>query len=170
MLDIQIIPAQIEEQPVIKQLLELYTYEMTDLADFDINDNGYFGYVDLPKYWQDPNRYPYIVKVNKKLAGFVLIQKGSPLENDPEIWDVAEFFIMRKFRKNNVGQFVAQKIWHEFNGRWQVRVWDNNTIAHAFWETVIGRFLNKPIQPKSTDYQGNTGLLIYKFNSSSEKP
>ena len=76
MIDIQIMPAEIEQQPVIKQLLELYTYEMTDLADFDIHDNGYFGYDDLPLYWQDPNRYPYLVWVNKKLAGFVLIQKG----------------------------------------------------------------------------------------------
>jgi hypothetical protein len=48
MFDIQIIPAKIEQQPVIKQLLELYTYKMTDLADFDIHDNGYFGYDDLP--------------------------------------------------------------------------------------------------------------------------
>jgi predicted acetyltransferase len=167
MFDIQIIPAKIEQQPVIKQLLELYTYEMTDLADFDIHDNGYFGYDDLPLYWQDHNRYPYLVRVNKKLAGFVLIQKGSPVENDPEVWDVAEFFIMRKFRNHGVGQLVAQQIWREFNGRWQVRVWDNNKIAHAFWETVIGRFSNKPIAPIRIDYQGHTGL-IYKFNSGSK--
>lgn len=169
MFNIQIIPAKIEQQPVIKQLLELYTYEMTDLADFDIHDNGYFGYDDLPLYWQDPNRYPYLVWVNKNLAGFVLIQKGSPLENDPEVWDVAEFFIMRKFRKHNVGQFVAQQIWRELNGHWQVRVWDNNKIAHAFWDTVIGRFSNKPIAPIRTDYQGHAGLLIYKFDSSRAK-
>jgi len=168
MFDIQIITAKIEQQPVIKQLLELYTYEMTDLADFDIHDNGYFGYDDLPLYWQDHNKYPYLVWVKKNLAGFVLIQKGSPVENDPEVWDVAEFFIMRKFRNHDVGQFVAQQIWREFNGRWQVRVWDNNKIAHAFWETVIGRFSNKPIAPIRKDYQGRTGLLIYKFNSGSE--
>lgn len=50
---------------------------MTDLADFDINDNGYYGYDDLPLYWKDLNKHPYTVWVNNKLAGFVLIQKGS---------------------------------------------------------------------------------------------
>jgi len=56
--NIQIIPASIEQQPVIAQLYELYTYEMTDLADFDINDNGYYEYQDLPLFWNTPNRYP----------------------------------------------------------------------------------------------------------------
>ena len=44
---IKITPASIEQQSVIAQLYELYTYEMTDLADFDINVSGYYGYSDL---------------------------------------------------------------------------------------------------------------------------
>ena len=38
-LNIQIIKASLEQKSTIAQLYELYTYEMTDLADFDINDN-----------------------------------------------------------------------------------------------------------------------------------
>ena len=164
-LNIQAIPASLEQAPIIAQLYELYTYEMTDLADFDINDNGYFGYDDLPLYWKDSNRYPYLVLVNKKLAGFVLIQKGSPIEIEPDIWDVAEFFIMRKYRKKGVGQFVIQQIWGELKGQWAVRVWDNNKTAHVFWETVIGRFTKKIIIPTRREYQGHEGLLVYKFYS-----
>lgn len=108
--NIQIIPASIEQQPVVAQLYELYTYEMTDLADFDINDNGYYEYQDLPLFWNTPNRYPYLIWVNKKLAGFVLVQQGSPVDDNPDIWDVAEFFVMRKFRKSGIGQYVAQSI------------------------------------------------------------
>ena len=164
-LNIRVIPASLEQAPIVAQLYELYTYEMTDLADFDINDNGYFGYDELPLYWKDSNRHPYLVLVNKKLAGFVLIQNGSPIEIEPDIWDVAEFFIMRKYRKKGVGQFVIQQIWRELKGQWQVRVWDNNKTAYVFWETVIGNFTKKIIIPTRRKYQGHDGLLVYKFYS-----
>ena len=49
-LNIQVIPAEFEQKPIIAQLYELYTYEMTDLADFDIGDNGFYGYNELPLY------------------------------------------------------------------------------------------------------------------------
>ena len=165
-LDIQTIPASLEQASVIAQLYELYTYEMTDLADFDIHDNGYYGYDELPLYWTDPSRYPYLIWVNKKLAGFVLIQKGSPIKDNPDIWDMAEFFIMRKFRKKGVGQVVVQKVLTQFPGPWQIRVWSNNTTAHAFWQAVIERFLKRSIVPISQTYQGHDGLLVYCFNSS----
>lgn len=163
--NIQIIPASIEQQPVIAQLYELYTYEMTDLADFDINDNGYYGYQDLPLFWNTPNRYPYLIWVNKKLAGFVLVQQGSQVDDNPDIWDIAEFFVMRKFRKSGIGQFVAQSIWTTHKGLWQVRVWDNNLTASRFWHNTIEKFMKKTITPTKMIYQGHDGLLVYKFTS-----
>lgn len=164
-LDIQIIKASFEQKSVIAQLYELYTYEMTDLADFDIKDNGYYGYDELSSYWDDPNKYPYLIWVNKKLAGFALVQKGSPIETEPNVWDIAEFFIMRKFRKKGIGQFVAQQIWRTFPGPWQVRVWDNNKTAHYFWDAVIKKFSKKPILAIKRIYEGHDGLLVYKFES-----
>ena len=75
MLEISVKKAMRGQQSVIAQICELYTYEMTDLADFDIHDDGYYGYKGLTEYWQDINKYPYLIYVNNKLAGFVLIQK-----------------------------------------------------------------------------------------------
>ncbi len=164
--DIQIIKASLEQAPVIAQLYELYTYEMTDLVDFDINDNGFYGNDELPLYWSEPSgRHPYLIFVGKKLAGFVLIQWGSPIAANSDVWDVSEFFIMRKFRKKGIGQFVAHQIWNKFNGTWQVRVWDNNKTAHVFWETTIEKFTNKPVIPSKQTYQGHDGLLVYQFSS-----
>ena len=163
-LNIQIIKASLEQKSTIAQLYELYTYEMTDLADFDINDNGYYGYAELPMFWTNPNKYPFLIWVNKKLAGFVLVQKGSPIDLNPNIWDIAEFFIMRKFRKKGIGQFIAQNIWSQFEGTWQVRVWDNNQAACAFWNNTIKKFLKKPVVPNKMVYEGHDGLLVYTFN------
>jgi hypothetical protein len=40
----------------------------------------------------EANRFPYLIKVNKKIAGLVFVQKGSPIADEKEIWDLAEFF------------------------------------------------------------------------------
>jgi len=162
---IEVISATNQQASVIAQLYELYTYEMTDLADFDINDNGFYGYDDLPLYWQDKDKYPYLIWVNKKLAGFALIQKGSPIEHHPDIWDVAEFFIMRKFRGKGLGEYVAHHLWTLHSGHWQVRVWNNNKVAHAFWDKAINNFTKEKLAPKKICYQGHDGLLVYRFQS-----
>lgn len=99
------------------------------------------------------------------MAGFVLIQKGSPIDKEPDVWDVAEYFIMRKFRKKGIGQVVAHQLWTQYRGIWQVRVWDNNKIAHAFWNNVIQKFVNEPIIPIKMSYQEHEGLLVYRFKS-----
>lgn len=133
----KLLPATQEQQSVIAQLYELYTYEMTDLADFDIGSDGFYRYPDLPLFWTMPDRFPYLIWVDDKLAGFALFQKGSPIDDNPEIWDIAEFFIMRKFRNQGIGKYVAALIWNTHPGTWQIRVWDNNTIACQFWENAL---------------------------------
>ncbi|KTD40519.1 N-acetyltransferase GCN5 [Legionella parisiensis] len=81
------------------------------------------------------------------------------------IWDIAEFFIMRKFRQKNIGQFVAHQLWKQHEGSWQLRVWDNNEIASAFWNNVIQKFVSKPVITIKMTYQGHEGLLVYQFKS-----
>jgi predicted acetyltransferase len=160
---IKVILATKNQQSIIAQLYELYTYEMTYLADFDINETGFYGYKALPSYWIDTNKFPYLVWVDNKLAGFVLVQQGSPIENNPNIWDVAEFFIMHKFRKKGISQSVAITIFKMKKGTWQVRVWDGNKRAHIFWDKVIATYSKKQIIP--TKRQEDEHDLIYTFNS-----
>jgi predicted acetyltransferase len=136
-MQIEIIPAKIEQKPIVANLLELYAYDFTEFFDFDIGDSGFYGYEWLPLYWSDPNRFPYLVYVDGKLAGLVVIQKGSPITDDREIYDVAEFFIMRKYKRKKIGSSVAFKIWEMFKGHWQVRVLVENKIACSFWSNTV---------------------------------
>lgn len=164
---IEIIKATIDQQPILANLLELYAYDFTEFFKFDIGDNGFYGYEKLPLYWTDPNRYPFIIHVNGKIAGLVMVQKGSPIADDKEIWDIAEFFIMKRYKKQGIGTEVAQKIWAQFKGRWQVRVLVENKVACAFWLQAIQKFIGtdpsheiRHIQPEgwSEDW------IIYQFH------
>lgn len=146
--DIKIIPASIDQMPILANLLELYAHDFSEYWKFDIGDNGFYGYEDLPLYWSEPNRHPFIIYVKNKIAGLVMVQKGSPISEDKEIWDIAEFFIMKKYKKQGIGTAVAQEIWKRFKGRWQVRVLIENEVACAFWLQAITKFIGK--KPEKT--------------------
>ncbi len=109
---IEIVKATLEQKPILSNLLELYTYDFTEFSDFEIGVNGLYGYSYLPLYWTEADRYPYLIYVEGKLAGFVLVQKGSPISEDKGIWDIAEFFIMKKYRRKQIGSYVALDLWN----------------------------------------------------------
>lgn len=161
---LEIIKATVEQKPILANLLELYAYDFTECCDFDIGNNGFYGYDYLPLYWTDPNRFPYLIYVNGKLAGFVLVQKGSPISKEINVWDISEFFIMKKYKRHGIGTLVAQKIWGQFHGCWQVRVLVDNHIACLFWLSAIKKFITKtPISSRTRIKKED--WIIYKFES-----
>ncbi len=131
-MQIEVVKASIEQKPLLANLLELYSYDFTEFCDFDIGDNGFYGYEDLPLYWTESTRYPYLIYVDEKIAGFIFVQKGSPVSNDRTVWDISEFFVMKKYKRNGIGTSAVFKIWEQFKGSWQVRVLVDNNIACLF--------------------------------------
>ncbi len=166
-MQLEIVKAAIEQKPLLANLLELYAYDFTEFCDFDIGDNGFYGYGQLPLYWSEPTRFPYLIYVDKKIAGFILVQKGSPISDDTTIWDIAEFFVMKKYKRHGVGTEAALKIWAQFKGPWQVRVLVSNHIACSFWLQAIKKFTS--ISPSKTERSiKGENWFIYAFESSNK--
>ncbi|BAZ51756.1 hypothetical protein NIES4103_44140 [Nostoc sp. NIES-4103] len=69
---IEVLPASITDKPLIQRMMELYQYDFSEIEGTDLNKHGYFGYPYLDYYWVEADRYPFIVQVDEKLAGFVL--------------------------------------------------------------------------------------------------
>ncbi|HCA89133.1 MAG: GNAT family N-acetyltransferase [Legionellaceae bacterium] len=131
-MQLELMSATIEQKPILANLLELYAYDFTEFFHFDIGDNGFYGYKYLPLYWIEPTRFPYLIYVNNKIAGFILVQQGSPISPDSTVWDIAEFFVMKRYKNQGIGTLAACNIWKQFKGQWQVRVLVCNTIACKF--------------------------------------
>lgn len=156
--------AYITEKPILANLLELYAYDFTEHCDFDIGDDGFYGYKDLSLYWTDSDKFPYLIYCDGKIAGFVLVQKRSSVSENNEVWDIAEFFIMKKYKRKGLGTKVASKIWSKFPGQWQVRVLVENKIASAFWLKAIRNFIST--EPKSCDLMlKGESWRVYCFKS-----
>lgn len=132
--------AEARQEPVVANLLELYAHDFSEFIDLQLQPDGRFGYPELPRYWREESRVPLLVTVDGHLAGCVLVAKGSRISADPQVWDMAEFFIVRRYRRHGLGAAVAHEIWRRFPGAWEVRVLESNQPAQAFWEAAIGAF------------------------------
>ncbi len=145
-MQIEVVAATADQQPILANLLELYAHDFSEITELNLDSNGRFGYPPLPLYWQEAIRYPFLVKVDDTLAGFVLVKKGSHVSGDENVWDVAEFFIVRGYRRHGVGMRVAHEIWTRFPGRWEVRVAERNRAGQAFWSRAVASFMGITVE------------------------
>ena len=99
-------------------------------------EHGPFDYPYLDDYWTEPGRYPFLVRVEGKLVGFVLVSALEETGNET-IWEMAEFFILRKYRRHEIGRMVAHQVFDLFAGKWRVTQEEGNLPAQAFWRRVI---------------------------------
>jgi predicted acetyltransferase len=98
------------------------------------------------------------------LAGLVLAKRGSQVSGDLTVWDMAEFFVLRGYRRRGIGTQVAHEVWRRFPGPWEVRVMELNVSAHHFWEGAISKFTGEGIRPVFLE-KGGERWKLYSFNS-----
>ncbi len=130
------------EKEIILNLMQLYTYELSffedETTDFKLLDNGLYKiskYIEL--YWKEEKRHPYILKCNDELAGFVLERFNEDEKNE-----IAEFFVLNKYRKLGAGTFMAKEMFKRYKGKWEIRTLLKNKRAQEFWRKVVKEVSN----------------------------
>ncbi|HEX7828875.1 MAG TPA: GNAT family N-acetyltransferase [Thermoanaerobaculia bacterium] len=140
-MSVRLEPAQPHDAPLLANLLELYLHDLSEAFPIEPGADGRFGYERLPLYWTEPDRrFPLLIRSHERVVGFVFVTRGSPMSDDPDVWDIAEFFVLRRHRRDGVGRRAAFAVWDQFPGRWIVRVFDANRGAIPFWSRVIAEY------------------------------
>ncbi len=132
--------ASLEEQETLNNLLQFYMYDFSEFMDLHVEDNGKFGDYPLDSYWTENSRFPYLIKLDGKNAGFVLVKLID--KDDDSYYSIAEFFIMNKYRRAGLGILVAKDIFRKHQGQWEVYQVDNNLPAQYFWKKAIEEYTN----------------------------
>jgi predicted acetyltransferase len=141
--DVRLESVAIGDRDILANLVELYLHDLSETFPIDPGPAGRFGYEKLPLYWSEPERrFPFFIRRGDRIAGFVLITIGSPASDDPEVCDIAEFFILRRHRRSGVGSVAACLAWDRFPWRWTVRVSLGNKGALPFWQETIRAYTN----------------------------
>ena len=148
-MNIDVEPATLSDKPVLRRLLQLYLYDFTEFAPEDLDEHGEYAYRYLDHYWA-PNdgeeRHPFLIRADGKLAGFALIRRPPG-----RAWQMAEFFVLRMYRRHGVGRAAALRIFRTFSGEWQVAQLRANTPAQAFWRRTIAEATNDHYTEESND-------------------
>jgi|TARA_Y100000310_G_C20688037_1_gene820355 predicted acetyltransferase len=129
-----------EEKGIVENLMQCYLHDFSEFEDLPIRDDGTFEYEYLNHYWQDPNRYPFLIRLDERLSGFALLRFDVAMPVKTGQMDLAEFFIVRSYRRRGVGTEAARQLWDLFPGHWSVRVLQSNKPAYPFWKQAIGAY------------------------------
>lgn len=129
-MNLSLLEANDEDRAVLRRLIELYRYDFSEFDRADVGPHGEYGYRYLDHYWTEPGRHPFLFHIDGKWAGFALVREIPP-------YDMAEFFVMRKYRRAGIGRRAAAEVLGRFPGPWQVRQQLSNPGATAFWRTAI---------------------------------
>lgn len=155
----ELIEVKEEDKEIIYNLMQLYTYELSffedETTDFELLDSGLYvmnKYVEM--YWKSEKRHPYILKCDNELAGFVLQRY-----NEENMNEIAEFFVINKYRRSGAGKFMANKMFELYKGKWEIRTLLKNERAQNFWRNIIKDFSNNNFEEKMI--RDNTRLAFY---------
>jgi predicted acetyltransferase len=130
-----------DQAGLLSNLLALYIHDLSSIFSIEVGGDGRFEYDELPLYWSEPDtRFPFLIRVGPHPAGFALVTRGSPVGDDPEHLDVAEFFVLRRHRRSHVGRRAAFLLWDRLPGRWIVRVSEANRAGLPFWRSTIEEY------------------------------
>lgn len=158
---IQLVKVTEKNKSLLFNLMQLYLYDLSVYFNFKINNNGIYEYDHFEDYFIDSNYIPYFIYSDNELVGFVLLNDYSPITNTHEnIINVSEFFILKLYRKQGLGEMTFQALLEMHKGVWTIKPAAFSKEANAFWETIINKHIDSAI---NTNYINNNP--IYTFSN-----
>lgn len=160
---VELLKVSYEQKTVLRNLMELYQYDMSQYeaeSENDVNEFGLYDYKYLDHYWTEEGRYPYFVIQSGKLAGFVLVREIKTARDSTRNYSMAEFFILKKYRKQAIGKEAAFKVFKMFKGKWSIAWLEKNRSAQAFWTKIISEYTIG--EYSETTFSGNPAI---EFNA-----
>jgi predicted acetyltransferase len=159
-MNIEISSASFAEKSILRNLMQLYLYDFSPIDGADVDKFGLYGYRILDQYWVESGRFPFLMRGDGQLVGFALLRRGTYFDEHAAPKNrgmtVAEFFVMRKYRRQGMGKRTAfhlfdlyrqgvgkRTAFHLFDlypGRWEVAQLSSNSPAQDFWRKVINEY------------------------------
>lgn len=131
---------KLSETMVLQRLLQLYYFESTNWSKEDICSNGrYDGCTasDLEMYVDSKEAKAHLIWVGEILVGFVLLDRIE-LEDRP-IWELADFFILPKYRGGWIALEAVRHIFNEVDQPMAASTFKENELALRFFKAVSKR-------------------------------
>ncbi|MCC2667021.1 MAG: putative family acetyltransferase, partial [Gammaproteobacteria bacterium] len=82
-------------------------------------------------------------------------------------FNMAQFFILRKFKNKGIGSYIAQECFNKFPGIGEVMVIPGNEGAYRFWRAAIKKYTQGNFIEYTRDiaHFNNSRKNVFKFDS-----
>lgn len=159
-------PVTLADAELLGNLIQLYIHDLSPIfTQMELGPTGRYGYPDLQQYLAGAGgKSGYIIRHGGRVAGFILVRRGSPFGDDPDVLDIAEFFVLRRFRGQGLGREAVECLWRSVRGRWMVRAAVKNHDAVAFWHRVVTIFTHDGAEESERTLNG-TRWAVFAFDS-----
>lgn len=141
---IELIDVKPDEKTLFWNIHQKYLYEMTNYYDDEMDEAGNYHYGYFDAYFTEPKRKARFIYFNKHLAGFVMINPYSYLDENPD-YVLAEFTIFPVYRKKHIATEAAEMIFEQLKGFWEVKYNENNIAAKKLWNKVCEKYAPRKI-------------------------
>ena len=118
--------------PIFREYLK-YMSRFFEIDDFDSWCEG--ALKKLRRYSMAEDRHIYILKESESIIGFALVNKHLRFNTDG--FAIAEFYIQKNHQRKGYGRKLAEHVFAQFPGNWEVAVSLKNNLALVFWEQAV---------------------------------
>ncbi len=151
---VQFIPATLEHYDALYNLAQLYQYDFSEFLPGEVDGNGQYPYIDVRRYLTHRGHKAYLARSNGYWCGFVLVSDHLHRRRGGDGRYLAEFFVMRRYRRQGIGRELAFKTFDTYRGYWEVAEVGSNGPAQTFWRKVIGEYTRGRYEEKTINEDG----------------
>lgn len=141
-----------ESDVLLRNLFQHYIHDMSEWFEIDTRADGSYSF-DTTAIWEKDCE-AYLAQVDGSMAGFAVVGSAREWLGETAARDVHEFFVMRRFRRNGIGQSMTKWLWNEYPGEWLVRVLEFNEPAVQFWRSTISEHSRGIFEEQKRDIKG----------------
>ncbi|MCP4671095.1 MAG: GNAT family N-acetyltransferase [Desulfobacula sp.] len=113
---------------------------------------------NLQRYRVKNDHHIYVLMESEFLIGFAFVNKHLRFNNDG--FAIAEFYIQKKYNRKGYGRRLAEHVFAQFIGEWEIAVSLKNNLARKFWKKVLSSYTNDKFMEKKTN-SFNGYVLIF---------
>lgn len=168
---VQLVLLKPEDLPRAQRMARFFLYDMLEYMGsnprWSFPESGYYECQTLKEFFINIGKdaFPYFVIYNGELAGFILIDRKHVYPGTQ--YNLSEFFILRKFKGQGLGRYVAEQVFNKHPAIWEVQQMVENCAAIRFWEKVITKYTKNRYTRalKSVPYLKGRIQVVEQFDS-----
>ena len=140
--------ATIEEKKIIFGLIQPFLDELSRFPDDDPDykdENGIYQYKNLDAYWQEKERFPYLLYSGSEIAGFSLVRL------DGDHWEMEDVYVLPQFRRRGLAMTCVTEIFKEHPDLWRIAFNKHNTPSRQLWKKLALSLAHGKIEEGESD-------------------